>query len=586
MSRIYDSFLKVSSAVFEHRLAIMLAVCVGILVFAPQYLSRLALGPAYQGVPFLYLDNELNYLARIQDIVRGDWLGDDSVFYEYSDESILPPIGEYFYAIPSLLLRGSPVTIVIASKFLFPAALFLLIYAVMIQLTGSPRAFKAKITAIAVALLSTLGYGLIDLRSAIATFSGQLHATDLNIWTRPVNPIIGALLFFAFLVALWRLHAGRGMWARIWAGIVLGLSITYFFSWALSLTFLIVVTISYALRKQAKRIVDHIIVFGISVLVQLPFWINAVMHFGNGDDSLARRNGLLLLHAPMMNKVLLVGTLFFVCVTLYQYVREKKLGDWWWFSVSLLAACWVVFNQQILTGRTVWPDHFVQFSIPVVIIVTYVILYRYILPRSVALWIIPVALAIAGSLTAGIFSASSYRYSMDDYRKQQNDAPFIRWANESTAEQCVILAYEKGYYLSYLIPAFTHCKVYSSYDAYSGVPRERIIHNMLVLLRLRQIQPANVKSFLESNVSREINTYLFEDWIQIFETEVTPQSRAKIEMVADAYAEFYTEDFATAIRKYKLDYIVSEEPLAGVLVDELQLDEGRQYGRVIVYPLL
>lgn len=579
-------FSKIRIVVWVHALAVFFALIVGVLSYAPQYLSKHALDAEYRGVPFLYLDNELNYLARIRDIVRGDWLGDDSALYEYSDQSILPPIGEYFYAIPSLVLRASPVTIVIASKFLFPAVLFLLLYAIMTQLMGDSQALRAKMTAVAASLLATLGYGLIDIRTSIGIFSGQLQAADLNIWTRPVNPIIGVLLFFTFLIALWRLNEGSSFHARLWGGIALGFSITYIFSWALSLAFLVVLLISYLLRKQMRPIVDLLVVVGISILLQLPFWINALSHFGGGDDSLARRNGLLLMHSPIVNKVLLAGTLFFILISLYQYAREKKFSDWWWFSASLLAACWAVFNQQIVTGRTIWPDHFVQFSIPVVIIVAFVVLYRYVLPRAAVLWMIPVTLAIIGSLTAGVYSAASYRYSMDDYRQQQNYAPFIQWANEDTPDKCVMLTMEKGYYLSYLIPAFTRCKVYSSYDAYSGVPRERILHNMLVLLRLRQVKPSEVMNFLEANVSREINTYLFDDWDQIFEKEVTPQSQAKIDMAADAYMAFYAEDFAAAVRKYKLDYIVSEESLDAALIDELRLGKGRQYGRVFVYPLL
>ena len=95
--------------------------------------------------------NEDEYLMRIQEIIDGHPSLGSPVFYEYKSEPPLsPPVGEFLYALPTLMLGISPITTLVASKFFLPALLFLLVYLLVWRLSGVTNT-TSKLTAIAAA---------------------------------------------------------------------------------------------------------------------------------------------------------------------------------------------------------------------------------------------------------------------------------------------------------------------------------------------------------------------------------------------------------------------------------------------------
>ena len=132
MFKILDKVLTMMS---HHKQALIFAVIAGFIFFAPYWLFILSQGHNYQDIPFMQIDDEDIYLARMQDIVDGHyWLG-SPVFYDYKNEPpMVPPVGEYVYVLPALLFHIPLTFVLIVSKFVFPFILFLLIYVFIYQI--------------------------------------------------------------------------------------------------------------------------------------------------------------------------------------------------------------------------------------------------------------------------------------------------------------------------------------------------------------------------------------------------------------------------------------------------------------------
>ncbi|MBM2820987.1 MAG: hypothetical protein HW405_747, partial [Candidatus Berkelbacteria bacterium] len=263
----------------EHHLAIIFFFIVGFISVAPQILSIRALGNDYQGIHFIYIDDEVTYMTAIRDILDGHWLSGSPFFYEYKYlKSVVLPWGNYFYALPTLITGFSLVNILIISKFLFPAGLFILIYLLIKKLIGDGgNNFLVKISAVSGGLFATLGYDLLDYKWAWSFLSGKIMDVHLLIWTRPVNPITGALLVFIFLLSTWSIiNKRRPIYAILTTGLLLGLMTYYFFSWGIAAAILGSLIAVCLFRKKYREAVALTAIGIINFLVSLPFWFNVL----------------------------------------------------------------------------------------------------------------------------------------------------------------------------------------------------------------------------------------------------------------------------------------------------------------------
>ena len=216
------------SHVSRHAVALVFAALVGVLTVLPSVLAPLALHDDYKGIQFIYLDDEDIYRARIHEILDGHPMVAAPFLYEYkNDPVIMPPINEYVYAIPALLFGLS--FVMIAGKFFFPALLFLLTYMLAIRLMPKQQEHETMLVAICAGLLVVFGPNLLNYSTSIPLLMGTGHHEVLLLWTRTVNPIIGAVMLFGYLSLLWCITFRTYRYAYIWAGIVLAITIGYFF---------------------------------------------------------------------------------------------------------------------------------------------------------------------------------------------------------------------------------------------------------------------------------------------------------------------------------------------------------------------
>lgn len=544
------------ASIKPHLVAIIFAIAVGVLSGIPQYLSKQALGNDYHGVPYLFQDAEAVYLTRIQEIGDGDTDVSSPFLYEYKEgKSVMPPTGEYIYWLLSKITGLSIVSILEISKYVFPAILFILLYAFVFLLIPS------RLLAISAATLVTLGYELVDINTALSIFNGSYTSTYLSIWTRAVNPVIGALLLFGFLVALLLLLRGKYK-VVIPAIFLLVLMPGYIFSFGIALASVAVLAVALLIGKQYKKA----LLFGAILVSALP---QLSLSFQEVE---ALKSGLLLTHMPIPSLVL-ISTFGLLCIGLlhdYQKRRSLSIDSPQVFLSLLLLSSILAMNQQVLTGKTVWPHHFVQYTIPLSMVGALIAFYIYIRPLISSRWRFIPWLVIAISFLFAVTSLSTYENRLPEYKKVNGYAQTFKWLEESDGP-CVVLPVGEIEQINSYITALTHCDVYFTHYTFIGIPRERIIHNELVNMRFQNIAPLDAEQYLKVHEQR-VRAVLFRDWKDLFRhssdqwlasisdrAEIDSWTELQIRELVSAYEDFYRRDFRDELLKYHLDYVLYDK---------------------------
>lgn len=582
----------------KHQVALLFAMFVGVIYVAPHILFRLSPDSEYQGIPVLQTANEDYYLTRIREIIDGHYSTGSFTFYEYKDEpSLTPPTVEFIYALPSLLF-GVPYTIaVFASKFFLPALLFLLVYMLISALTTERDSFSHRLNAIAGALLVTLGYDLVDYRGIFHLLTaGESTTSSLLLWSRLIHPISGALFLFTFLLLLWSLvnRTEKRKHTIVGAGVCLALMFSsYFFSWGLALSILAIALLIYLVKKQYSAVIDFLACAGVGIFLSIPYWI---LVFRTTQNPLYKesvlRGGLFYTHYPLFNKyilaVFLLYLLLVVVLPVFRAMRSsvplkeavrKVFGDiasWQLFTLALTLGSLGVYLEQVITGITVWPYHFVQYTIPIGVVVLCVLFYNLVRIRFPRTWTAAMLFLSSAALVYGIFiQAYVYRGSFQDNVALEQAAPLFSFLNKKD-EPCVVLvnkSLEGGRNWNYLITAFTPCDTYGENGISLIIPYERVLHNLLTVLRLRGITAETLDGYLQSNPDQP-RDYLFGNWKGLhrppgFPDVNDPILEERLQKLPDDFRTFLKKNFRDELKKYRLDYIMSIGPLLPEILMEL-----------------
>ena len=579
----------------KNKLAFGFAFIVGLIYIAPNVFFILSLGGAYKGIPLQVADEDF-YLARIREILDGHPLIGSVSLFEYKNQpSLSPPAGEFFYALPSLMFNISPVNVLIASRFFLPFILFLLVYFLARKLTEDNNFFSPEINGIAAALFVTLGRDLFDFRSIFNYLKGMGAPGDFLIWTKPVNPVLGAIFLMSFLICLWLIIAKQEIkWRKFYiTGASLSLTLmigNYFFSWGIAASIVAALILIYLFKKEYKRAKNLIIVVVFGFFLSAPYWYGVWQARQSPwyQESLLRK-GLFYTRYPLFNKIMLmtlvIYLLFIFLPFFLQAVRREKnvfhFENWHWFSIAFILGSLWVYVQQIITGMTIWPYHFAQYTISLAIIVLMAIFYNVVRKKSELLWGAGVFAVITASLSLGIYTqASVYKSLYPYYANLQGYVAILDWVNHRERD-CVALVggndLAKRQKLSSMILSFTHCNLYDANGYFSMVPGERIHHNYMVRTLFDGVTDKNIDEYLK-NPKNGAKSYLFANWKELFNIKDFPDVpnnlEEKIKKAPEDYRKFFAKDLRSKLGKYKLDYIIIEGKVEGKvedLIKELKL---------------
>jgi len=513
------------------KLPYVLAIIVGAVSVLPYVLSYIVVQtPHTQTLHYFYQDSELVYLTRIREVIEGHIHLASPFFFEYkSERAIQQPYGEWLYAIGSLWNINYIVPFALFSKFLFPALLFLLVYSfVNLLLNNNSSKQIQKYISLFIAVLITLGFDFNNIGFWKATLNGEYSQPILSLWTRLVNPITGALALFGTFNLFFLSEKKRSGIHVIGAGLLLGFSSGYIFSFSLGLVIFGLLLLFAFFERNWIRAQNVFCILLIAFVINSFYFYTLVTE--HTDIASLTKNGLLITHQALHNKVLyLVSGVFFIVTILRKFIfKEKEIWSnisWQW-SFAVLLASYICLNQQIVTGKTVWPGHFVQYTNILNYIVFFTSIFHlansftdreFIKTKNWYLKIIKISVIVfvISTFAITILNTRSIYSNREVYIDSQRYSPILEWLQKSGGEFCVVFPLETEERIEKFITAYTQCDLYHSAYVFSNIPDDRILHNYILELRLLGIKKENIEVYLKNNPER-IRRYFFDDWVNIF----------------------------------------------------------------------
>jgi hypothetical protein len=346
-----------------------------VVTFIPQMDQLIKRGADWQGSYALIDYDELTYSAYLHSLIEGrprrnnPYSGTEQGEENYYSIQFLPP---YAIALSSRVLRISASTAFILLLPLTAFASSLAVFWLLSEVTGNYRVG-------AVGVLIVLLCGRLVSESPFVT----MQSYGAFAFLRRYIPAVPFPLFFVFCVFIWRAFTGQSKRALVWslaAGVTLGLLVySYFYLWTAAAAWFFCFSFLWFLARPGQRSYVGIctsIVATISLCALLPYFYLLSLRAKAIDSAQA----LVSTHAPDFFRITEI-TGAFILIALAWRVRRGTV-DWKsptaLFAASCAATPFVVFNQQIFTGRSLQSFHYEQFIINYLLLVGLVITYNLI----------------------------------------------------------------------------------------------------------------------------------------------------------------------------------------------------------------
>lgn len=584
--------------IIKYKWGLIAASLVGFICILPQILFIISLGDEFRGVHLLRTPNEEGYIAIAQEILDGHPGVASMPFFEYKEVGVplLPSTLFRIFTVPVQIFNIPVVDVIIVGKFLFPAFLFFIIYLLLNDLIKTENEEEKKLKsffAIVAGILIVFGFDLVDYNSIISYAMGRSSPEGFLIWTRPVNPISGAILLFLFLFCLNKFNFQKKIIFIFFCGVSLALMMaSYVFSWTLAIVVLGLYFFSRIIQKKLSFLIGYASIFILGVLFSLPYWINIIRASRlEWYKEAAARIGMFHAYAPHFNRFIMAMIVFFLAVSFFAYYKKilfRPLPSWWWFSAALLLSSLIVYNQQVITGKEIWYYHYVFYTIPFGYTVFMLLLWYVWRVKYPKITLVLVTIVLIASISLGVFQqASAYTKRAPEYAKIQYYRNIFDFFNNKAGRDSVILVNEKKTgLLNVMIPAFTHCNLYYSSENQSVLADpDDFYYRYLSVLRVKNIRAEEIERYMLENKIEVENALQYQ--LQRTLGFPDPKLEQRLLNMPKDYREFVTEDFYTQLSRFRIDYIMSEGTLDdGVLQLLPNLKEVYTIHGIVIYKFL
>lgn len=340
-------------------MVLLAAFVLAVITLIPQIHLWYVRGSEWNGSCALLDPDELAYQAYTNALIDGrprrndPYTGMDGGSFEtLFSIQFLPP---YVVALPARLLNVSVDTAFIALLPLVVFATLFTLWKLLFELTGNT--LLAAVGAVCVVSL-----GIVAAHSPIQIIQGIETGYDPFPFLRRYIPSLPFPLFVALTLFVWRALTKKIAWA-ILAGLSLVLLIySYFFLWTAAVAWIFTILALWFIARPGDRvkvgIVSGIIAaLGVPALV-LFLWLLSKRASGMDTGQLLEAT-----HAPDLFRAPEIYGALIVFLLVYQIIRKVKSFDQpnILFALSFAIAPFLVFNQQILTGRSLQPFHYEEF---------------------------------------------------------------------------------------------------------------------------------------------------------------------------------------------------------------------------------
>ncbi len=360
--------LRVKSSRFEKwKWPFWCAVAVTLISLYPQIVMWSVRGRDWNGSYAQVNGDEWLYSAYIQSLIDGrprrndPYTGRDDGPRGMQPESVfsIQFVPAYLIAAPARFLRISSSTAFIALGIIAPFLLCLAIFSLAFSLTQDHR-FSAAASVFAIS------FGGVAAGTGAITLWDSVPQYFFLPFLRRYEPAAMIPLFFIFCNLVWKSLTTSGRQAVFWAlagGIALAaLIFSYFYLWTTAVAWLGCLAMLWAFARP-KSLLKEGRGFALIVLLCAAALVPYLILLSNRSATLDSGQKLTISYAPDLLRIPeLVGV---AAVILVVWAVFRKRISWrepeTLFALSLSITPFVVFNQQILTGRSLQPFHYEMF---------------------------------------------------------------------------------------------------------------------------------------------------------------------------------------------------------------------------------
>ncbi len=576
------------------------------LAIFPQINIWLVKGSAWQGAFVVSNYDEVAYSAYVNSLIEGrprkndPFIGQDNIPGETLYSIQLIPA--YAVAWPSKLLGLSASTAFIILNVLLPIFSSLVLFFLLRAVTGDN-------------LLSSVGVVFILCLGTAAAFEGELHRMflgnaicDFFPFLRRYQPGFAFPLFFIYCLSAWKLFTAEKTKNIVLYGIVSGLIFatlvySYFYLWTAALAWFACFSLSWALcrRKEILKTSTKVVIVGIfAIAAIIPYMLMLSNRPQNMDDT------QLLTFTRVPNLLVLPEIIGFVLAGLILFlVRQGKLelsSPEALLSLSITVTPFVLFNQQIVTGRTLQPVHY-EIFIANYLMLTSAMLLIWLIGRAydTANVVVKIRrglvyLGIAAAMWGFVESTATARRNAG-YESLRDDAmPVLTYLHEiekkngKVSDRYPTVISTNLMVADYIPTVTSYRSLWNPHTNSAG--GVNFLENKELFYRYLYYS-----SFDENDVAKAMQEQLYEMMAAFFgggralsalDGEAKPITRGEMETEMKNYLKFRTEFDRAKAAEPELSYMIvptKAEPNFQMLDKWYQRDEGRVFGLFKLYKL-
>jgi hypothetical protein len=550
----------------------------------PQLNIAFRRGSDWQGSYALIDYDELAYSSYIHSLIGGRTRRNDP----YSGPEEPRKKGEenlfsvqflpaYAVALPSRILGLSASTAFILLLPLMAFASSLALFWLLTQVTGDQ-----KIAAVGVLLVLLCGRLVSENPFVSLQFYGSFA------FLRRYIPAVPFPLFLIFCGSVWRaftVHSRQALGWAIAAGLIFAMLVfSYFYLWTAAAAWLFCFTLLWLIARPAER--QHAVrcvslVGGISLSALIPYFYLLSLRAKTIDTT----HSLALTHAPDLFRICEIVGLLILLALAWQvrntiHWRSPRVV----FAASCAAAPLLVFNQQVLTGRSLQPFHYEQFIINYVVLVGLVTTYQLLRRRlRFPFWIV---LALIVGLSTALKEARDN--SAANTVRDQAEPVFKRLESLSSRSPDRGFAFSSSPLLA--ASALTSCSVpelwgpqmYSYGNTSAADQRERFYQH----LYYRGVDVQTLKMDLQNSPQTRAAVFGLHRANSVLSSNFQPVSANEIDAQVRSYSTYIAAFSREQASRWPLAYVIfiDETPSDLSNLDRWSIrDEGRRVGSSILY---
>jgi hypothetical protein len=571
-----------------------------ILALYPQFHLLVNRGGQWAGAYAYFDTDEVAYSAYLQALIDGSprrydpYTGRDSHNGKPLPESLfsvqcVPP---YLAAIPARFfgLSASAIFIFLTAAVAVSSALVL--FWLLAIITENNR--LAAVGVLVVLCMATFVSGQGPSRYIFGTPVRWNYLPFL----RRYIPAIPFPFFLALFGVVWRSVNTQGRLLRqaIWIGsLVVVLIFSYFYLWSAAVAWLACLALLWLIFRPADwlRTLRLLSIAGGIVLLALAIYGMLLAHRSAGTDQIQAlalsRYPDLFRPSEVVSIIVLAGLAFLL------FLRRISLGHIHvLYLISLLLLPLAVFNQQVITGRSLQPFHYEEFVTSYTVLMALVICWQlmvrtrvlpsWALSHRALFWVAVISFAYGANSAAGISRAA-----LNDNIMRDKAAAVAKRLREMDEHQGTVLAIEPRQAES--LPTFTRQPMLWALhmNVFPGADEQEVKERFYHYLYYSGITDSELRQLLASK-TYAVLTALFGPGREAAHLTVNfrPVTPQEAEEEVRLYSEYVISFDRSIAARYTLSYVVApslEKWNSSNLDHWYERDSGETVGDFVIYRL-